>query len=69
MTITLQQLEALRAAVWSGKRVVQWDGRKIEYQDLGEMRRALAEAERLYQEQQGGAAAVPSQSFVSFARD
>jgi hypothetical protein len=42
MAYTTEQRDALQAAIASGTRVVMYDGKRIEYHDLGEMRRLLA---------------------------
>lgn len=42
MGFTREQYAALKEAIASGERVVQYNGRRVEYRSLDEMRQALA---------------------------
>lgn len=59
MSYTPEQLEALRAAVAKGVRVVSYDGNRVEYQSVDEMLRLIAVMERTMPGAAGGRRVYP----------
>ena len=53
MAYTQQQAEALREAMASGVLTVEYDGKRVTYRSVGEIREALAEVEAALAREEG----------------
>jgi len=53
MAYTQQQAEALREAMTSGVLTVEYDGKRVTYRSVGEIREALAEVDAALAREQG----------------